>query len=71
MNQKQRTNHQQYIRALTNMSAQQRLNKALELSAFTKQLFIHGLQKRFPDKTEEEIKQLYLKRLEKCYNRNY
>jgi hypothetical protein len=51
------------------MSAAQRLNKYFELSLQVKQLFMPGLKKRFPDKTETEIKQLYLKRLEKCYNR--
>ncbi len=53
------------------MSAEQRLLKALELSAITKELFISGLRKRFPDKTETEIHKIYLQRLTKCYNRNY
>lgn len=53
------------------MSAEQRLLKALELSAITKMLFMAGLNKRFPDKTEKEIKKIYLQRLSKCYNRNY
>lgn len=53
------------------MSAEQRLLKALELSAITKMLFMAGLNKRFPDKTEKEIKEIYLQRLAKCYNRNY
>ncbi len=53
------------------MSAEQRLLKALELSAMTKQLFLAGLLKRFPDKTKTEIKEIYLQRLAKCYNRNY
>ena len=53
------------------MSAEQRLLKALELSAITKEVFLSGLIKRFPDKTEIEIKKIYLQRLAKCYNRNY
>ncbi len=53
------------------MSAEQRLLKVLELSALTKQLFMAGLNKRFPDKTASEIKEIYLQRLAKCYNRNY
>lgn len=64
-------NHKQYLATLRNMSAEQRLRKALELSALTKQLFMTGLIKRFPDKTETEIKVIYLQRLAKCYNRNY
>jgi hypothetical protein len=71
MNIKQSQNHKQYLITLTKMSAEQRLLKALELSAITKELFISGLRKRFSDKTETEIHQIYLQRLTKCYNRNY
>jgi hypothetical protein len=71
MNFKQSPNHKQYLIALTKMSAEQRLLKALQLSDMVKEFFLHGLQKRFPDKTEREIKEIYLQRLAKCYNRNY
>lgn len=71
MNYKQTPNHGQYLLALAKMGTEQRLLKALELSAITKELFISGLHKRFPDKTETEIKEIYLQRLAKCYNRNY
>jgi hypothetical protein len=64
-------NHKQYLTTLNKMTADQRLQKALELSAITKELFIAGLNMRFPDKTEKEIKEIYLQRLAKCYNRNY
>jgi hypothetical protein len=68
---KQSPNHKQYLTTLNKMSVEQRLLKALELSAITKELFMAGLNKRFPDKTEIEIKEIYLQRLAKCYNRNY
>jgi len=68
---KQLPNHKQYLITLNKMSAEKRLLKALELSAITKELFLAGLNKRFPDKTETEIKEIYLQRLAKCYNRNY
>jgi hypothetical protein len=68
---KQSQNHKQYLITLTKMSAEQRLLKALELSAIIKELFISGLRKRFSDKTETEIHKIYLQRLTKCYNRNY
>jgi hypothetical protein len=71
MNIKQSPNHKQYLNTLIRMSGEQRLLKALELSAFTKELFLQGLHKRFPDKTVSEIKKIYLQRLAKCYNRNY
>ncbi len=68
---KQSPNHKQYLTALNKMSAEQRFLKVLKLSALAKQLFMAGLNKRFPDKTEAEIKEIYLQRLAKCYNRNY
>jgi len=71
MNIKKRPNHRVYIQTLRRMSPEMRLLKALELSAFSKELFLHGLRKRFPDLSETEIKELYLKRLDKCHNRNY
>lgn len=71
MNIKQSPNHKEYISTLNKMSGEQRLHKALELSAITKQLFLSGLNKRFPTKSETEIKEIYLQRLSKCYNRNY
>ena len=46
---KPRPNHKEYIRILREMSPEQRLLKAFELSKFSKKLFIHGLRKRFPE----------------------
>ena len=71
MNIKPFPNHARYLATLRNMSAEQRLLKAWELSNLTKELFLSGLRKRFPDKNETEIKEIYLQRLTKCYNRNY
>jgi len=71
MNYKQTPNHKEYLLTLVRMGPEQRLLKALELSTITKELFMSGLHKRFPDKTETEIKEIYLQRLGKCYNRNY
>ncbi|MDO8682494.1 MAG: hypothetical protein Q7N50_03315 [Armatimonadota bacterium] len=53
------------------MTPDERLLKAFELSDFTRALFLDGLRQRFPDKSEEEIKKIYLKRLDKCHNRNW
>jgi hypothetical protein len=53
------------------MTPAQRLQKAFEMSAFAKQLFIAGLKRRFPELNDEEFHALLLKRLEKCHNRNY
>ncbi len=64
-------NHRLYIQTLQKMTPEQRLAKAMALSDLTKKLFFHGLQKRFPDKSETDLKKLYLERIAKCYNRNY
>ena len=53
------------------MTPEQRLLKAFELSEFSKQLFLHGLRKRFPEKSEPEIMKMYRDRLNRCHNRNY
>lgn len=59
------------IEILRQMTPEQRLNKAFDLSEFTRGLFKHGLRKRFPDLSEEEFHKLYLERMEKCHNRNW
>jgi hypothetical protein len=71
MNSKSRPNHKLYIQVLRNMSPEKRLLKAFELSEFARQLFIHGLRKRFPHLEESEFKKLLFERLDKCHNRNY
>ena len=68
---KKRPNHKLYIQTLRRMSPEARLLKAFELSEFSRELFLHGLRRRFPELSEDEIKKVYLERLEKCHNRNY
>jgi hypothetical protein len=64
-------NHRIYIQVLREMSPEQRLLKAFELSEFANQLFVHGLHRRFPNLSDEEFKKILLERLDKCHNRNY
>ena len=71
VNIKERSNHKIYIQVLRQMSPEERLLRAFELSEFTRQLFVHGLRKRFPNLSDEEFKKLLLERLDKCHNRNY
>jgi hypothetical protein len=71
MDPKPRPNHLAYLQILRAMTPAQRLQKAFELSEFTKSLFKQGLRRRFPDLSEAELHQLYLSRLAKCHNRNY
>jgi hypothetical protein len=46
---KPRPNHDVYINVLRRMSAEPHLLKAFELSALTRELFITGMRRRFPD----------------------
>ena len=71
MKEKEHFAHKIYIQVLRRMSPEKRLLNAFELSEFTRQLFIHGLHKRFPNLSDEEFKKLLLERLDKCHNRNY
>lgn len=71
MNIKKRLNHKIYIQALRQMSPEKRLLKAFDLSEFARQLFVHGLHKRFSNLQDEEFKKIFLERLNKCHNRNY
>jgi hypothetical protein len=71
MSSKDRSSHRIYLQVLRNMSPEERLLKSFELSEFSKQLFIHGLRRRFPDLGEEEFHALLLSRLDKCHNRNW
>ncbi|GAB6274285.1 MAG: hypothetical protein STSR0004_11480 [Peptococcaceae bacterium] len=56
---KERPNHKIYIRVLRQMTPEKRLLKAFELSEFTRQLFIHGLRKRYPNLSDEEFKKYF------------
>ena len=71
MNIKNRPNNKLYIQALRRMSPEARLLKAFELSQFSRELFLHGLRRRFRDLSDDEIRRIYLERLDKCHNRNY
>jgi len=63
--------HSQYMNILRRMTPEQRLMTALELTQLSKKLFLHGLKRRFPNKSQKDIHQLFLDTLAKCWNRNY
>ena len=65
---KNRPNHRQYLQILRRMSPEQRLQKAFELSDFSKALFVHGLRRRFTDLSPEEFSRVLRSRLERCRN---
>jgi len=68
---KERPNHKIAIEILRKMTPEQRLNKAFELSEFSKKLFEEGLRKRFPRLSDGEFRKKLASRLDKCHNRNY
>jgi hypothetical protein len=71
MNPKPRPNHRRYLQILQRMTPDQKLAKVFELSEFSKELLIQGLRDRFPNATPDELRKVWLERLEKCHNRNY
>jgi hypothetical protein len=71
MNIKPKPNHKVYLETLRRMSSEQKLQKVFELSSFSKNLFREGLRKIFYDLSEEQFNELFLRRIKKCYNRDY
>ena len=71
MNKTDRQTHKEYIKILKKMKPQARLQKAFELSDLTKSLFITGLRMRYPDYSEEDIKDLYIEKIYKCHSSDY
>lgn len=63
--------HREYIKIIRRLTPEERLKKCFELNELTKQLFLTGLKNRFPNLSQEEIKKLYLKRINKCHNLDY
>ena len=53
------------------MSPKKRLELTFELTEFSRDLFLHGLKRRFPGKSEAEIQMIFLERIDKCHNANY
>ncbi|MFZ3085348.1 MAG: hypothetical protein WA097_01745 [Candidatus Hydromicrobium sp.] len=63
--------HREYIKIIRRLTPEEKLKKCFELNELTKQLFLTGLKNRFPDLSQEEIKKIYLKRINKCHNLDY
>ena len=68
---KPRPNHQQYLRVLAGMTPWERMQQAFRLTERSRKLFRIGLKDRFPDLSDDELHQLYLRLLDRCHNRNY
>lgn len=58
---------QVYRRAIANLTGEQRVAKAFELTELTRQSMRAGLVERHPGATEEEIQEMYVDRLLGCH----
>jgi hypothetical protein len=61
--------HREYLKSLRSLPPEARLRKAFELTTMTRDLLVHGLKRRFPEKSEDEIRALARTRIDKCHNR--
>lgn len=66
---KPQPSRQRYLQTLARMTPEQRLRKAFELTAWSRELFRAGLRERFPDLSPAELQALYVRRLLKCHTR--
>jgi hypothetical protein len=66
---KPQPNHRVYLEALRRLTAEQRLIKAFELTEMSRALFRVGLRQRFPKASDDELRRIYLERLDLCHNR--
>lgn len=71
MDSKPRPNDRIYLEILRAMSPADRLLKAFELSEFTRTLALAGLKHQFPDRSEEELKQVLAKRMIEWHLRRF
>jgi hypothetical protein len=71
MDGKPQPNRQIYVAALRRMTPEQRLLKAFELGDLSRDLMREGLRRRFPDAAEDQLRAIYLERLERCHNRRF
>jgi hypothetical protein len=62
---KPRPNHRRYLAILRGMSPEARLRKAFELSDLSRELFRHGLKRRFTEKSEAELREIEMRRLDR------
>lgn len=60
-----------YIRVLRGLTPSARVEKAFELTEFTRRLAWDGLRARHPDYSQEELRRRYLHHLQRCHNANF
>lgn len=70
-NPKAQLNHRRYLEALSRMTPEQKLLKAMELSDLGRQACREGLRRSHPELSAAELHRLYLEVLRRCHNSNY
>jgi hypothetical protein len=68
---KPRPNQAQYLEILRRMTPAEKFAKVCELTELMRECLRAGLRQRFPELSDEERHQLYLRLLAKCHNQNY
>lgn len=68
---KPRPNHEAYLEALRRMTPGERMMKVFELNDFVREMFMAGLRHSYPNATEEELRQIFIKQSDKWHNQNY
>ncbi len=63
-------NRRLYMDALRKMTPEQRLAKAFELTAMSREALRAGIEQRYPDSSEQQRHEIYLERLGRCRSRN-
>jgi len=60
-----------YIEVMRSISPEAKLLKVFEMQDLGRDLAMHGLRKRNPKASEDEIHHMYLRLLDRCHNSNY
>jgi len=63
--------HKHQLSVLRGLTPEQPLLIAFDLSENTRRIFAEGLRARFPELSEQELRSLFVERLDLCHNRNY
>ena len=63
---KPRPNHREYVEVLRGLTPEQRLMKAFELGDLSRDLLWAGLRRRFPDASDDRLRELSVDRIERC-----
>lgn len=66
---KERPNHRVYVGVLRAMGPENRLNKAFELSEFSRALTKRGLENLHPEMSSSDLNRLFLERMKKARER--